>query len=212
MRQMLYMFILPMITSILLSACSQADQKQERFIESKNLSTLKVVPQTDCIYDSILSDPGTPKQAIALYNNTARYNEESLDYFDQLSNKDKSTRAFYFRVITNSYKIADGAYAEGLGNYGKEFIEHHSREFTDFFDNSNCFNDEDLKIWAKIVVLEFEIMDDNIETGKGKPLVDQYIEKLHKKSENYSKRQKEIIHQFCIYLRKEWGAALGKNG
>ncbi|MBK8722795.1 MAG: hypothetical protein IPL95_11150 [Saprospiraceae bacterium] len=58
-----------------------------------------------------------------MFNNDAKYSEEPLSYFDKLKNSDKETREFYFRVLTNSYKNADGAYAEGIGNLGKNLLK-----------------------------------------------------------------------------------------
>lgn len=161
-------------------------------------------PKTDCSFENILSDPKTPKLAIELFNNTAKYSEEPLEYFDNLMSKDKEKREFYFKTITNSYQIADGAYSEGLGNFGKEFIENNPKEFATFFDNKNCFTDNDLKIWAKIALLEFQIIDDNIEAGKGESIVSKYSKKLLIESKNYTDNQKETIRKFTEYLKKEW--------
>ena len=97
-----------------------------------------------------------------IFNNDSQYSEEPLTYFEYLKSSDIKTREFYFRVLTNSYKNADGAYAEGIGNLGKEFVENNPQEFATFFENKTCFDDNDLKIWAKIALLEFEIIDEYI--------------------------------------------------
>ncbi len=159
----------------------------------------------NCSFDEILSDSKTPKLAKEIFNNTAKNSDEALAYFKYISSKDKQKKYFYFRVLTNSYKIADGSYSEGLGNFGKEFIENNPKEFCDFFENKDCFTENDLKIWAKIVVLEFQIIDENIETGKGEPLVESYSKKLLKDSERFPESQKKTIRKFTNYLKNEWG-------
>lgn len=196
-------------------SCKQNDKNEKAYNENRELvpnpegnskdKVLSTQDKTNCNFDNILSNPKTPKLAIKLFNNDAKYSEEPFSYFDKLESNDKETRDFYFRVLTNSYKNADGAYAEGIGNLGKEFIENNPKEFATFFDNKNCFNDTDLKTWAKIALLEFEIIDENIETGKGEPLVNIYCKTLIKNSEQYSETQKETIVKFCNLLKNEWG-------
>jgi hypothetical protein len=173
----------------------------------QNLNNI-ILPKEDlpnCSFDKILSDSKTPKLAKELFNNTAKNSDEALAYFKYISSNDKQKRYFYFRVLTNSYKIADGSYSEGLGNFGKEFIENNPKEFCDFFDKKECFTENDLEIWAKIVVLEFQIIDENIETGKGEPLVESYSKKLIKDSEWFPESQKKTIRKFTNYLKNEWG-------
>ncbi len=167
-----------------------------------------ILPQNDisyCSFDEILSDSKTPKLAKEIFNNTAENSDEPLAYFKYISSKDKQKKYFYFRVLTNSYKIADGSYSEGLGNFGKEFIENNPKEFSAFFDKKECFNDNDLKIWAKIVILEFQIIDENVETGKGETLVESYSKKLIKDCEEFPESQKKTIKKFTNYLKNEWG-------
>ncbi|UUV20769.1 hypothetical protein [Paenimyroides aestuarii] len=213
MRNVVYILIFGIL--IFLISCKQNDKKNEMYNENRELvpnpegQIMDKVTVADneikCNFDKLLNDPKTPKLAQELFNNTAKYSEEPLLYFGKLKDKDKATREFYFRVLTNSYKISDGAYSEGLGNLGKEFIEDNPKDFALFFDNKVCFNETDLKVWAKIVLLEFEIIDENIETGKGKPLVNGYCKKLIKDSENYSESQKTTIKKFCNFLQNEWG-------
>lgn len=174
-------------------------------VENLNKTVLLYKSEAGCSFEGILSDPKTPKLARELFNNTAKNSDEPLSYFNNIYSKDRQKRDFYFRVITNSYKIADGAYSEGLGNFGKEYIENNPKDFVTFFDNKECFTDDDLKIWAKIALLEFQIIDENIETGKGESLVNLYSKKLIKDSGNYSENQKETIKKFTDYLKTEWG-------
>ena len=126
-------------------SCNQIDKKEKTYNENRELvpnpegKTKDSVSisdnETNCNFNKIITDPKTPKLAIKLFNNDAKYSEEPLSYFDKLKNSDKETREFYFRVLTNSYKNADGAYAEGIGNLGKEFIENNPKQFATFFDN-----------------------------------------------------------------------------
>ena len=216
MKNALYILIIGILT--LTFSCKKIDKNEKPYKENRELvpnlegnAKEKVeITQNDsnCNFDKIISDPKTPQLAIKLFNNNAKYSEEPLSYFDKLKSTDKETREFYFRVLTNSYKNADGAYAEGIGNLGKEFIENNPKEFATFFDNKYCFNDEDIKTWAKITLLEFEIIDENIETGKGEPLVYGYCKTLIKNSEKYSETQKETINKYCNYLKNEWGEFL----
>ncbi len=213
MKNALYILTIGILT--LNFSCKQNDKKEKTYNENQELvsnpegKTKDNVSlsdnETNCNFDKILTDPKTPKVAIKLFNNDAKYSEEPLSYFDELKNSEKETREFYFRVLTNSYKNVDGAYAEGIGNLGKEFIENNPKEFAAFFDNKTCFNDNDLKIWAKIALLEFEIIDENVETEKGEPLVNVYCKTLLKNSEKYTETQKETIKKFCNFLKNEWG-------
>lgn len=157
----------------------------------------------NCDFDKFLKDPNTPKFAKDLLNNTAKYpgDNEPLTYFDNFKSKDKQEREFYFKVVTNSYKIADGAYSEGLGNTGKEFMENNPMEFAAFFDNKNCFTDIDLATWADIVILEFGIIG---EGDYDKPIIDDYINKLKSNCSDCSTTQKETINKFGVTLNKKW--------
>ena len=213
MKNALYILTIGILTFTF--SCNQIDKKEKTYKENRELvpnpegKTKDSVPlsgdETNCNFNKIITDPKTPKLALKLFNNDAKYSEEPLSYFDKLKNSDKETREFYFRVLTNSYKNADGAYAEGIGNLGKEFIENNPKEFATFFDNKTCFNDTDLQIWAKIALLEFEIIDENIETGKGEPLVNVFCKTLIKNSEKYTESQKVTIEKFCNLLKNEWG-------
>jgi hypothetical protein len=164
-----------------------------------------------CDFEKFISDPAIPKLAKQLFNKTATYSEEPLEYFNNLASKDKQKRAFYLRVITNSYHIADGAYAEGLGSSGKEYIETCPQEFASFFDNNTCFTENDLKIWADIVMLEFSISDEDFETSDGEPDGIQFIKKLQKECKSYPESQKATIKRFCNYLQTNWNDNFKKN-
>lgn len=216
MRNVLYILTFGILTFSI--SCKQSDKKNENNNKNNQLvlnpgeqmKDLETIANNEnkCNFDKILNDPKTPKLAKDLFSNTAKYSEEPLSYFVNLKYKDKVTREFYFRVLTNSYKISDGAYAEGLGNLGKEFIENNPKDFASFFENKVCFSEADLKVWAQIALLEFEIIDENIETGKGEPLVNLYCKKLIKGSEHFSESEKATIKKFCNYLQNEWGDLL----
>ncbi len=155
----------------------------------------------NCNFDKFLNDPKTPKLAKDLINNIAKYSEEPLEYFERLKSTDKQTREFYFKALTNSYKIADGAYSEGLGYSGFEYVENHTQIFVSYFENVECFTESDLNTWADIVMLELMIdgMDEN-----NKPIIDDYITKLKSNCKNSSVDQKETINKFGVILKEKW--------
>ena len=154
-----------------------------------------------CNFAKLLNDPKTPKLAKDIINNTAKYSEVPLDYFDQLNSKDTLTKLFYFKVLSNSYKIADGAFAEGLGGKGYEYVEKHTKDFASFFDNKQCFTEQDLSTWVDIVMLEFSLLGDN---GSDKSMVDKYLLKLNTNCKNCTRNQNETLNKFAVKLRKSW--------
>jgi len=200
--------------SILIFTLFISCKKSEKTVNSEKLipnpkgnkidSVEKPKMETDCDYSTMLSNPKTPKMAKELFNNTAKLTDEPLDYFDYILNGNENEKKFYFRVITNSYKISDGAYSEGLGSFGKEYIETHPEAFASFFDQTNCFNDNDLNTWAKIALLEFEIIDDHIENSKNEALVYGYCRKLINDSKKFPESERKTISKFTTLLKNEW--------
>ena len=197
-----------------LFACNNVTDKKsagkgntkDSLVYSDNSSNDKNDNKTDnynCDFDKFIKDPKTPKLAKDLLNNTASNptDNEPLTYFEKFKSKDKQEREFYFKAVTNSYKISDGAYSEGLGYTGKEFIENNPKEFATFFDSKKCFTDSDLEIWANILVLEFAI--DN-EGEYDKPIIDQFINKLKLNCKDCSSTQKETINKFGLTLNEKW--------
>ena len=173
-------------------------------IDSSYVDTIAITKDNlTCDFDRFLKDPKIPKLAKDLINNKAKNpsDNEPLDYFDKLKSKDIEEREFYFRAITNSYRIADGAYSEGLGYTAKEFIQNYPKDFTSFFDNKSCFTDSDLEIWANILVLEFAIDSDG---EYDKPIIDQFINKLKSNCKECSSTQKETINKFGLTLNQKW--------
>jgi hypothetical protein len=164
-------------------------------------------PATDtaCDFSQFLNDPQIPQPAKDLFNNTAKYSEEPLSYFQELEKSDSAKRQFYFRVITNSKAIADGAYSEGLGISGKEFIEENTTVFASFFDNKNCFTEKDIETWADIVISEFEIIE---EDAKNNSFIDKYNDKLNDNCKTCSEEQKEVIEKFSKALKSKWKASI----
>ena len=199
-------------------ACGQKSNT-ERSVEKKDSKTQTtqrkdtVVTQKDAIttihksdFEKLLKDPKTPKMAIELYKNKyqMKNDNEPLELFDYLERGNIAERMFYFKAITNSYIISDGAYAEGLGCYGKEYVEKKTCLFASYFDNKECFSDEDLDRWVNIVVGEFEI-DGEIETGKyDKTIVVEFNKKLKENCKNATTNQKVTIEKFCKLLDKKY--------
>jgi len=158
----------------------------------------------DCNFDNFITNKKTPKLAKDIYldNDWNLSNDiEALALLDSLTAKNKTSRPFYFKVVTKTYKKSDGYFAEGLGLAGKEYVENNTKEFISNFDNKACFTDNDLTTWAKIVILEFSI------GGEGeydKPIIDDYIKKLKSNCKECSPTQKENINKFGLILKNEW--------
>jgi len=162
---------------------------------------------SDCNFDKFLNDPEIPKLAKDLFNNTAKnpVDNEPLMYFEKFSSKDKQEREFYFKAVTNSYKVADGAYSEGLGYSGKAYIENNPKAFAMFFDNKICLTEIDLETWSDILILEFAIEN---EGERYNLIIDQFINKLKSKCKNCSMTQTETINKFGLILNEKWQAYL----
>lgn len=158
----------------------------------------------DCNFDNFIADKKTPKFAKDIYldNDWNLSNDnKALALLDSLTAKNKTSRPFYFKVVTKTYKKSDGYFSEGLGLAGKEYVENNTKEFISNFDNKDCFTDNDLTTWAKIVILEFSI------SGEGeydKPIIDDYIKKLKSNCKECSPTQKENISKFGLTLKNEW--------
>ena len=100
-----------------------------------------------------------------------------------------------------TYKKSDGYFSEGLGLAGKEYVENNTKEFISYFDNKDCFSDDDLTTWANIVILELGI------GGEGEydnSIVDNYIRKLKSNHKDWSPAQEDNIDKFSFILKKEW--------
>lgn len=209
MKKAVYIFIVGILT--FLFSCNQIDEGRKTNNENKALSqnpngittNKKTVTELEanCNYNKILSDPNTPKLAIKLFHNDGVYSEEPLTYFDKLNSNDIKTREFYFRVITNSYTIADGAYAEGLGEAGFSFVQNNTKQFVEFFDNKDCFGEKDLEIWVRIVMMEVALVSYN-EFDDG--LIDDYINVLNLKCHDCSTNQQTTLKTFISLLKEQW--------
>lgn len=152
-------------------------------------------------FEKILKDPKTPKIAIEIYNSTYKAVDDSaIDLLEYLESENDLVRWFYFRVITDSYKYADGAYAEGLGSLGTAYIKGKTCEFADYFNNKEIFNENDLVTWANIVVLELMIVD---ETGNENTVLE-FNKILKDNSKNCTPSKKKTIDSFCEIMKKEW--------
>src|ERR1044071_4398044 len=105
-------FLIPLLFAAILSCGPGKTEKKETH----------VFPTTDTStndrwgFKKYLTDPKTPQLAKDIFNNNWKLNDdEPLEFLGYLHGKDKQARPFYFRVVTNTYSKADGAYAEGLG-------------------------------------------------------------------------------------------------
>ena len=191
-----------------LFACQNKLEKKsdQKTLNNKEISNNII---ETCNFDRFLKDVSVPEIAKKLYNDTYKLkNDEPLILLEKLKSNNKEERMFYFRVITNSYKISDGAYSESLGNIGKEYVENKTNEFVEYFDNKECFTDEDLETWADIVLLEIQLEQDNVEKTKEEHIIYGYCRKLKKQSENYPATQKVTISKFTKILETKWGEFL----
>ncbi|MGX7666734.1 hypothetical protein [Flavobacterium pedocola] len=171
-------------------------------VEDKKIQT-ETTPalQDDCDLLKFLNDPKTPKLAKALFENKAKNDDAALAYFEKLKSSDTNERSFYFKVITNSYNIADGAYAEGLGYSGLNYVETNTLDFIAYFENKKCFTDNDLKTWSKIVLLEFSLQFEN---ENDRNIVNTFVSKLNQKCADCNASQKETLRKFNHYLTEAW--------
>ena len=155
----------------------------------------------ECKLENFLEDPKISKIAKQLYNNTYKLkDDEPLELLGQLYNQDKHQRLFYFKAITNSYKISDGIYSEALGLAGKEYIEKKTKQFASNFDDEECFSKNDIETWADIVMLEFKITEEN---SSAKETIENYNETLIKNCKSCTEKQKLVIEDFTIYLKEK---------
>lgn len=162
----------------------------------------------DCNLEKFLKDPKTPKLAKELFENKAKNDDIALEYFEKLKSTDKTEREFYFKVITNLYKVADGSTGEGLGYSGFKYIEENTLDFLNYFENKECFSENDLKIWAEIIMLEFSLEYDN---ENNIDVVNNFISKINQNCKNCNSSQKETLKKFNNYLTKEWKNYLTKQ-
>lgn len=167
-----------------------------------------------CNFDRFITDPKTPPLAVNIMLNrkwNLNNTDETLALLDSLTAINKASRPFYMKVVTKSYNNADGYYSEGLGLAGKTYVEKHTQEFAENFDHKDCFTDEDLNTWTDIVLLEFTLEQDNIETTQKEHLIHAYCRKLNKQSENYPTTQKETVLTFTKQLTTKWANFLKQH-
>jgi hypothetical protein len=151
-----------------------------------------------CQFWKFLDDPKTPKLAKDIYLDNEwnlDNDDEALALLDSLTAKNITSRPFYFKVVTKTYKKSDGYYSEGLGLAGSDFVKKHTQEFVSYFDDRMCHTNSDLCTWADIVLLEFAISEENI---------DEYIEKVKINCKDCSTTQKETINEFGLILQEKW--------
>lgn len=174
------------------------------YIDQDEVNSNEYKEFNQCNFDKFLNDPKTPKLAKDIYLDNdwnLRNDNEALALLDSLTAKNKTSRPFYIKVVTKTYNKSDGYFSEGLGLTGKEYVENNTKEFIANFDNKDCFTQNDLTTWAKIVILEFII------SGEGefdKPLIDDYIKKLKSNCKDCSPTQRENIDKFGLTLKNEW--------
>ena len=164
-----------------------------------------------CDFQRFINDPMTPTLAknIFLDKEWSLENDyESLALLDSLTAKDKSSRHFYFKVVTKSEVKSDGYYSESLGGVGFNYILNNTQEFASYFDDNKCNTDEDLAIWANIVILELGIAE---EGNYDKPIAEEFIKTLNSNCISCSNSQKETIKNFGSVFKNKWIEFLKKQ-
>jgi hypothetical protein len=162
-----------------------------------------------CNFEKYLNDRHTPALAKQIFSGKDwDINDNTvLSFFDSIETDNKS-RFFYFKVAANSYSKADGYYSEGLGSFGKGFVENNTAEFIRFFDEEKCFTHQDLTHWANIVMLEISLLSsdsmDDSKMRKEAPVLNDYIKKLNLNCKDCSTKQKERLLQFTMALKHAW--------
>jgi len=157
-----------------------------------------------CNFNAMATDKDISELTRNIYINSEWSLEndyEALALLDSLQARNKSSRAFYFKVVTKSYEKSDGYYSEVLGYLGKEYIANNTAEFIAFFDNSSCFTRADLMTWTKILIGEFSII---AEENDKRTIVKSYIKLLKSNVKNCTALQKENMNAFCVGLENEW--------
>ncbi len=81
------------------------------------------------------------------------------------------------------------------------YVKNYPSQFTNYFTGQNAFIDKDLKTWADIVMIEFEIISEN---ECDKPLVKNYLDAIKKNCKDCSSQQKEVLDKFSQYLNERW--------
>jgi hypothetical protein len=205
-------FITALLPLTLILSCGHNSSGDNSYTaKGKNSDTLNNVRMDTAKADrwnfnKYLNDSRTPQLAKDIFNNTWKpKDDEPLEFLEKLHGQDKEARPFYFRVVTNSYKQSDGAYAEGLGNAGYEYVKNYPNEFSNYFVGQDAFSDNDLKTWADIVMLEFQIISEN---EYDKPLLENYLDIVRKNCKGCSVQQNRVIEKFSHYLNQRWRAFL----
>jgi len=158
----------------------------------------------NCNFNKFIADKNTSVLAKNIYldndwnlkNDTA-----ALALLDSLNAKDKTSRAFYFKIVTKTFERSDGYFSEGLGLAGKEYVDYNTKEFITYFDNKDCFTNKDLETWAKIVMLEFSISADG---NDGETVIDDYVQKIKLNCSDCTPKKKQNINTFGKILKQEW--------
>ncbi len=188
---------------LMLFACNTSKEKSS-VDKNKNTSS------KSCNFEQILQDPKTTQLAKEIFQGKAKTlsDNEALAYFEKLKSKSQQDRNFYFKVITKSYSIADGAYAEGLGYEAKNFLEDNPYEFTEFIDNQDCITLKDLSVWVDMLIGEFTIEQAG---ERDNSFIDEYIHSLRKGCKKCSSSQLRTIHMLDLALKVKLNQYLKNN-
>lgn len=192
-------FIYIILICLPFSCGNQIDLKTDVIIEDNSLIANDIY---SCNLDKYIEDSIVSKLAKDIYlgNEWDLSNDtEALALLDSLTAINKSYRPFYFKVVTKTYKKSDGYFSEGLGFVGAEYVKNNSKEFASYFDNLECFTNQDLSTWVDIVMLELGLVDYN---EPNDTLIKEFTQSIN--CTDCSNNQKETILRFVTELEKKW--------
>jgi hypothetical protein len=108
----------------------------------------------------VLADKNTMQLAKDIYQGKWQLSNENVEsllhMLDSFPKMDPAVKGFYFVVIAKSFDKSDGAYSEGLGASGKDYVDHNITEFLNYFCGEGKLPDIYLHKWAAIVANEME--------------------------------------------------------
>lgn len=200
---------IPFILILFIACSSQNSNKLEEakhntLTDNSSLVDTNFTEEKGCNFGEFIKNPKTPKLAKDIYLNKEWNLEndiESLALLDSLDSKDAKSRLFYFKIITIISKKSDGYFSEAMGLAGKEFTKNYTEEFLINFDNKDCFSENDLENWTKIVSNEFKIIEDK---EQQKEAVSTYISELKENCKDCSEIRLEIMSKFIHLLNENF--------
>ena len=115
--------------------------------------------------NEVLADKNTLQLAKDIYQGNWQLSNENFEpllyMLDSFPKMAPAVKGFYFVVIAKSFDKSDGAYSEGLGASGKDYVDNNLIEFLNYFCGEGKLPEVYLQKWAGIVALETEMIKVN---------------------------------------------------